>query len=55
MTDQQDEIQRQIGFARMFMRKERPLPKPGCSWAFYIFLLLLAVGLIIMYIIYRKG
>ncbi|MBQ9546974.1 MAG: hypothetical protein IJU90_06785 [Bacteroidales bacterium] len=35
-------------------RKERPLPKVGCSWAFYIFLVLMAVGVIISYLVYQQ-
>lgn len=49
-----DDIDHKIEFARFFMRKDRPLPKPGCSWAFFIFLGLLTAGLILMYIFYKK-
>lgn len=52
-NDHQEEIDRKIDFARAFMRKDRPLPKPGCSWAFFIFLGLLTLGLAIMYIKYK--
>ena len=34
---------------RLLLRKERPLPKRGCSWAFYIVLLLLIVFLALTY------
>lgn len=52
-NDHQEEVDRKIDFARAFMRKDRPLPKPGCSWAFFIFLGLLALGLAIMYMMYK--
>ena len=48
-----EELDRKIDFARVFMRKDRPLPKPGCSWAFFIFLGLLTLGVIAMYIWYN--
>lgn len=53
-SDRQEELDRKIDFARAFMRKDRPLPKPGCSWAFFIFLGLLTLGLVVMYILYRQ-
>ncbi|MCQ2296202.1 MAG: hypothetical protein MJZ45_02235 [Bacteroidales bacterium] len=53
-NDHQEEIDRKIDFARAFMRKDRPLPKPGCSWAFFIFLGLLTLGLVVMYIMYKN-
>ena len=52
MTEQ-DEIDRKIELARVFMRKDRPLPKQGCSWAFFIFLGLLTIGVIVMYVWYE--
>ncbi|MCQ2260772.1 MAG: hypothetical protein MJZ77_05230 [Bacteroidales bacterium] len=52
-NDHQEEVDRKIDFARAFMRKDRPLPKPGCSWAFFIFLGLLTLGLAIMYMMYK--
>jgi len=39
---------------RLMTRKERPLPKAGCSWAFYLLLLLLIVYLVIMFIKYQN-
>ncbi len=51
--DESNDLDRKIEFARFFMRKDRPLPKRGCSWAFYIFLLLLAVFLVVMYSHYK--
>ncbi len=48
-----EEIDRKIDFARVFMRKDRPLPKRGCSWAFFIFLGLLTLGVVAMYIWYN--
>ena len=53
MPDNQSDTDRKIDMARLFMRKDRPLPKPGCSWAFFIFLGLLAIGLVVMYLLYR--
>ncbi|MBQ1408555.1 MAG: hypothetical protein IIY87_02220 [Bacteroidales bacterium] len=38
----------------LLRRKDRPLPKAGCSWAFYIFLLLLIAFLIISYLNFNK-
>ncbi len=57
MPDQnpQSDIDRKIEFARIFMRKDRPLPKRGCSWAFFIGLGLLTVGLIVVYLFYRQS
>ncbi len=49
-----DEIDQKIEWARLFMRMDRPLPKRGCSWAFFIFLGLLTLGLIVMYLLYKK-
>lgn len=49
-----DEIDQKIEWARLFMRKDRPLPQRGCSWAFFIFLGLLTLGLIVMYLLYKK-
>lgn len=39
---------------RMLLRKDRPLPKAGCSWAFYIVLLLMVIYLIVMFVKYQK-
>lgn len=36
----------------LFRRKDRPLPKRGCSWAFYIFMLLLLIYFIVMFVKY---
>lgn len=41
----QEEI---IDWKAMLRRKDRPLPKVGCSWAFYLFL----IGLIVLFIVY---
>ncbi len=38
---------------RLFLRKDRPLPKRGCSVAFFIFFALLVIVLIVYYIIYK--
>lgn len=53
MSEEPNNIEQQIRFARLFMRKDRPLPPSGCSVAFFVVLGLLAVGLLIMYIIYK--
>ena len=39
---------------RMLLRKDRPLPKAGCSWAFYIVLLMMVIYLIVMFVKYQK-
>ena len=44
-----------IDFRRLLMRKDRPLPKQGCSWAFYAVLLLMIVYLVIMFVKYKSG
>ena len=49
-----EEIDNQIKFARLFTRKDRPLPKRGCSWAFYIFLALIFIFLAVMFIKYKQ-
>ena len=38
---------------RLLLRKDRPLPKAGCSWAFYIFLLILIVYLVVCFVKYK--
>ncbi len=43
-----------IDWHRLLLRKDRPLPKSGCSVAFYIVLLLLFVFLAFFYIRYRQ-
>ena len=50
-----DDNDRKIEIARLFMRKDRPLPKPGCSWAFFIFLALLTLALVVGYIFYKQS
>ena len=49
-----EEIDPKIKFARLFTRKDRPLPKRGCSWAFYIFLALIFIFLAVMFIKYKQ-
>lgn len=53
MAEGDSEIDRKIDIARAFMRKDRPLPKRGCSWAFFIFLGLLTLGLVVMWFFYK--
>ena len=43
--------QEPIDWHRLMLRKDRPLPKRGCSVAFYIFLVLLLIFFIVEYII----
>lgn len=43
-----------IDWRRLLMRKDRPLPKAGCSWAFYIVLLLLTAYLVFMFVKYKQ-
>lgn len=38
----------------LLRRKDRPLPKAGCSWAFYILLLLMVIYLVVMFLKYKK-
>jgi len=44
-----------IDWGRLLRRKDRPLPPQGCSIAFYIFLILLFVGLALVYILFRHS
>lgn len=53
-SEREEQIDQRIEFARLFTRKDRPLPKPGCSWAFFIFLALLTIGLVVMYAKYKS-
>ena len=55
MNENGSDIDRKIEIARLFMRTDRPLPKRGCSWAFFIFLGLLTLGLVIMYVFYKSN
>ena len=57
MSDNRDneELDRKIEFARFFMRKDRPLPKKGCSVAFFIFFGLLVIALLVFYLIYKQS
>lgn len=32
---------------------DRPMPPQGCSWAFFIFLALLFIGLFVAYLIFK--
>ena len=57
MSDKQSNEQNDSGFdfKRMLLRKDRPLPKAGCSWAFYIVLLLMIVYLVVMFVRYKSA
>ncbi|MBQ6068634.1 MAG: hypothetical protein IJK84_03950 [Bacteroidales bacterium] len=55
MPESPNDIDRQIDFARLFTRKDRPLPKRGCSWAFFIFLGLLTLAVLVAYLFYSKS
>ncbi len=50
-TSQQDGS---FDWKNLVTRKERPLPKVGCRWAFYIALLLLIVFLVVMFVKYKS-
>jgi len=41
-------------FRRLLLRKNRPLPKAGCSWAFYAVPLLMIVYLVVMFVKYKN-
>jgi len=43
-----------VDFRRLLLRKDRPLPKPGCSWAFYLLLLALIVYLVVTFIHFKS-
>ena len=49
MSDKED-----FDWRRLLLRKNRPLPKAGCSWAFYIVLTLMIVFLIVMFVKYKN-
>ena len=49
MSDKED-----FDWRRLLLRKDRPLPKAGCSWAFYIVLTLMIVFLIVMFVKYKN-
>lgn len=53
MSDE-DKKEEKIDLKRLLLRKDRPLPKAGCSWAFYIVLAAMAAYLIIMFIKYKN-
>lgn len=40
---------------RLFNRDDRPLPPKGCSWAFYLFLLVTILVLLISYFHYKQA
>ena len=42
-----------LDWQSLLRRKDRPLPKAGCSWAFYIALLLIIAYLIVMFLKYK--
>lgn len=44
-----------LDWKRLWLRKDRPLPKAGCSWAFYIVLAAMIVYLVIMYVKYQNS
>lgn len=43
-----------LDWRRLLLRKDRPLPKAGCSWAFYIALAAIIIYLIIMFLKYNS-
>ncbi len=53
-NDNSNKVTEGIDWHRLMLRKDRPLPKRGCSWAFYIVLLLLIAYLVVSYIQYKN-
>lgn len=51
--DKQLESNEKFDWLALLRRKDRPLPKAGCSWAFYIALLLMVVYLVVMFLKYK--
>ena len=49
-----NDINNNLDLRRLLLRKDRPLPKAGCSWAFYILLAAIIVYLVIMFIKYNN-
>lgn len=54
-TTQGQRDEEPIDWGAIFRRKDRPLPKRGCSWAFYIFMLLLLLFLAFMFMRYKNA
>ena len=50
-----EDVNTKIDWQSFLRRKDRPLPKAGCSWAFYIALGLMIAYLIVMFIKYRHN
>lgn len=53
-TIQDNDSETKLDWKSLLRRKDRPLPKAGCSWLFYIVLLLIFAYLTIMYIKYKN-
>lgn len=56
MSDNQNnqvESNEKFDWLTFLRRKDRPLPKAGCSWAFYIVLLLMVIYLVVMFLKYK--
>ena len=49
-----NEEEERIDWQRLLTRKDRPLPKAGCSWVFYIVLILLIAYLVWMFLKYNN-
>ena len=47
--------EKRFDWRRLVTRRERPLPRAGCSWAFYLFLLLVTAFLVFSYIKYERS
>ena len=43
-----------LSYSRWFSRDDKPLPRHGCSWAFYLLLVALVAFLTFMYIRYQS-
>lgn len=51
----QVESNQKFDWHTLLRRKDRPLPKAGCSRAFYIVLLLMVIYLVVMFLKYKAA
>lgn len=54
MSEERQHDEERLDWQWLLRRKERPLPKAGCSWAFYGALLLTVAYLVVMFVKYRQ-
>lgn len=52
-NNQENNKEQKFDWQSLLRRKDRPLPKAGCSWAFYLALLAILAYLIIMFLKYK--